>query len=137
MCASLVLSACGGGGDAGGAAKDKPSSAEVQAVIKKQGFGSPCEVSLKNGPPLEGVVEHVLMECPDPNGSSFIVGSYYRYKDEAALAKGKPGWDGSPHFQNGNVAVVVADVTEAPKQLPAEVKEACGCGELGGGAPVR
>ena len=76
------------------------------------------------------------MECSFSAGNTATVGSYYRYKDDAALEKGKSGWDGSPHFVNGNVAIVIADVTEAPKRLPAEMKKRCGCGQLGGGAPA-
>jgi hypothetical protein len=136
---SMMLAACGGGDDnggGGGTGKDKPNSAEVQALIKEQGFDLPCEISLKKGPPLEGVVEHVLMECPDPLGSTITVGSYYRYADEAALLENKQKWNGSPHFQNGNVAVVAANVAEGPKRLPALIKKSCGCGEIGGGAPA-
>jgi hypothetical protein len=131
----LALSACGGGGDGGGVkgggggVTDKPTSAEVQQVARDQGNNLPCEVTFKDGPALPDRVEHKLIQCSQAGGG-ITVGSYYRFKDAASLDKSKQSFGSGPRFVNGNVAVVIANVNEGPKALPAAIKQKCGCGEV-------
>lgn len=131
----LVLAGCGGGGDEGGSSgvTDKPTSADVQRVATDEGFNLPCEVTFRDGPALPDRVEHKLLECENTDGGTFIVGSYYRFKDTAALEKHRPQFGSGPRFENGNVAVVIADVTEGPSELPQALKDDCGCGVVTGG----
>ena len=133
----LVLAGCGGGDGEGGGSSgvtDKPTSADVQRVATEKGFSLPCEVTLKDGPAIPDIVEHKLLTCPDQvSGGEITVGSYYRYKDAPSLEKSRDGFGSGPRFENGNVAVIVADVTEGPAELPQALKEDCGCGTVTGG----
>lgn len=122
---SIAVVACGGGDDSS-EPTDTPSSADVNGVIQGAGFGLSCDVKMVDGPPIENVAEHKLLQCDLGDGTGgTTLGSYYRYDGEP-----KGSYGTGPRFQNGNVVVVIADVNEAPKELPAKIKESCKCGEV-------
>jgi hypothetical protein len=130
---TLVLGGCGDGGGSSGVT-NKPTSADVEKVVSKQRFGASCELSLKDGPAIPDRLENKLLQCPDTAGGGTVtLGSYFRFKDAASLEKSRQSFGSGPRFENGNVAVVIANVTEAPKRLPQAIKDDCRCGQVTGG----
>ena len=137
--AALVVAGCGGsvGTSKNGDKKGKPGPTIRQVV----------QVS-RNNPGLTkckkvsyGLLDNTPESPADPDMSlsitcdGSIVGTYQRYKT-AAARDASEGIDDRPYLINGAIKVTTGEAilahinAEAWKTMPAELKVACGCGEV-------
>jgi hypothetical protein len=92
----------------------------------------------------EGLLRTARQHPREPGGAErdpldhcdgLTVGSYYRYKTAAARDAGE-GIEDRPYLINGAIKVTTGEAilahinADAWKTMPAELKVACGCGEV-------
>ena len=135
--AALLVAGCSAGTSTNGDKKGKsgPTIRQVVQVSRKNPGLKKCKkVSyglLDNTPESPAEPEVILAISCD--GST--VGSYYRYKTAAARDAGE-GIEGRPYLVNGRIKVTTGEAilahinADAWKTMPAELKVACGCGEV-------
>jgi hypothetical protein len=135
--AARLVAGCSAGTSTNGDKKGKPGPTIQQVVqvsrnnpglkkCKKVAYGL-----LDNTPESRAEPDVILSITCD--GST--VGSYYRYKTAAARDAGE-GIEDRPYLINGPIKVTTGEAilahikADAWKTMPAELKVACGCGEV-------
>jgi hypothetical protein len=134
---ALLVAGCSAGTSTNGDKKGKsgPTIRQVVQVSRKNPGLKKCKkVSyglLDNTPESPAEPEVILAISCD--GST--VGSYYRYTTAAARDAGE-GIEDRPYLVNGRIKVTTGEAilahinADAWKTMPAELKVACGCGEV-------
>ena len=142
--AAGLLVGCGGSGEGGktgdtGRGKSGAGGPTIQQAVqvskKNPGLKKCRKVSygvLDNTPETPNEPQLILAITCD----GATVGVWERYKTESARAAGKSSSEDRPYLVNGPIKVTTGEAifahidAEAWKTMPAELKAACGCGEL-------
>jgi hypothetical protein len=134
---ALPVAGCSAGTSTNGDKKGKsgPTIQQVVQVSRKNPGLKKCKkvsYGLLDNTPESPAEPNVILSI---TCDGLTVGSYYRYKTAAARDAGE-GIEDRPYLINGPIKVTTGEAilahinADAWKTMPAELKVACGCGEV-------